>query len=285
MKLMQQETTTLVNINSAMEDVNPAFVVAGLVVLITVFYFHYNRDTASEPTGKAATSKSNDSKSTTKLKNVWDVSKNSKTSHTKKHHEDVPFESKYYYAHNNPNATGGYKDGLKMEDYVMNGPRLLSKGGKTVESGSSLGEGNDDEAEPTEPTEPQVEVEPKATPTVKQIRAISKYLWDDTGNSNGIATIRIDTLPDKHGKPIDWKDATVTNITAKLAGEGMLLKVESAECDYQLKIAKLYGDASEVKAVSKAKRLLVKITKKKIAVLAKRKESNMDAWPQPHRKM
>ena len=46
--------------------------------------------------------------------------------------QDRPFESSYYYAHNNPNAKGGYKDGLRMEDYTMNGPRLLSRGGVPV---------------------------------------------------------------------------------------------------------------------------------------------------------
>ncbi|CAJ1942890.1 unnamed protein product [Cylindrotheca closterium] len=271
-----------------MEDINLGIIAAGLAGLATVlYYFFYNKVTPSEATGKDATSKSqsNESKSTsTTLKNVWDVSKNSKTSHTKQHHDDKPFGSKYYYAHNNPNATGGYKDGLKMEDYVMNGPRLLSKGGKTVESsGSSNLE--DDSGEEAEPTETEIEVKPEISTSLRPTRTITKYLWDDPGNSNGIATIRIDTLPDKHGKSVDWKDVTVTNITAELAGEGMLLKVESKECDYQLKIPKLYGDASEVKAVSKAKRLLVKITKKKNAVLVKRKESNMDAWPQPHRKI
>lgn len=273
-----------------MQDVNPAFIAAGLVGLATVLYYFYsNKGSPYEKTEKSATSKSTDDSSTTssssnKLKNVWDVSKNSKTSHTKKDHGDKPFGSSYYYAHNNPNATGGYKDGLKMEDYVMNGPRLLSKGGKAVESssGSNLGGENEEEAESIEP---QFVEESKAPPPLRPIRTITKYLWDDPGNSNGIATIRIDTLPDKQGKSVDWKDVQISNITAELAGEGMLLKVETEECDYLLKIAKLYGDASEVKAVPKAKRLLVKITKKKNAVLSQTKGSNLDAWPQPHRKI
>lgn len=267
-----------------MGEASAGWIAAGLVGLVTALYFYSTKSNPSGPAGKSASSKSTDSNksTTTKLKNVWDVSKNSKTSHTKQDHGDKPFGSSYYYAHNNPNTTGGYKDGLKMEDYVMNGPRLLSKGGKTVESESNLTGENVDE---TEPTESPIVEEPKALPPVRPIRTITKYLWDDPGNTNGIATIRIDTLPDKHGKPVDWKDIEIKYVSAELAGEGMLLKVESEECNYQLKIAKLYGDASEVKAVAKAKRLLVKITKKKNAVLAKRKESNLDAWPQPYRKI
>ena len=42
-----------------------------------------------------------------------------------------PFGSSYYYAHNSTKNKGGYSDGLKMEDFTMNGPRLLSKGGNS----------------------------------------------------------------------------------------------------------------------------------------------------------
>jgi len=50
----------------------------------------------------------------------------------KKEFFDRPFGSSYYYAHNNLKATGGYKDGLRTEDYVMNQPRLLSKNGVMI---------------------------------------------------------------------------------------------------------------------------------------------------------
>ena len=47
--------------------------------------------------------------------------------------EAKPFESSYYFAHNKHSTGGGYTDGLKASDYVMNGPRLLSKGGVLIE--------------------------------------------------------------------------------------------------------------------------------------------------------
>ncbi len=67
-----------------------------------------------------------------RLKNVWDAPRNQTSQQKTTHSNDKPFGSSYYYAHNNPNAKGGYKDGLKMEDYTMNGPRLLAKGGTPV---------------------------------------------------------------------------------------------------------------------------------------------------------
>mmetsp|Transcript_6383 Transcript_6383/g.9288 ORF Transcript_6383/g.9288 Transcript_6383/m.9288 type:complete len:445 (-) Transcript_6383:62-1396(-) len=47
------------------------------------------------------------------------------------------FGSSYYYAHNSSGTGGGYKDGLKMEDYTMNQPRLLSKGGVVVDNATT----------------------------------------------------------------------------------------------------------------------------------------------------
>jgi hypothetical protein len=42
---------------------------------------------------------------------------------------DKPFGLSYFYAHNNLNATGGYRDRLQMEDHSMNQPRPVRKAG------------------------------------------------------------------------------------------------------------------------------------------------------------
>jgi hypothetical protein len=209
-------------------------------------------------------------------------------------HKDKPFGSKYYYAHNNPNATGGYKDGLRMEDYRMNGPRLLSKNGQSASDLMEEIPQNDGRSE-KEPALAQPPYTPSRTPTLTvpdpNVRMITKYLWDDPGDSNGIATIRIDVLPGKTtGEYIDCKDVQIGTVEARLAGEGLVVKIDATQSGfksmYQLKIPKLYGDAADVKAVIKPKRLLIKIHKKKNSVFAiKETVSNLDVWPQPHRNM
>lgn len=273
-----------------MDDLPLGVIVAGFIGFATVFFYVYSRSWTTQGSNERGTkarktSTAGNSLAPTRLKNVWDVPQNSKTASVKRAHGDKPFGSKYYYAHNNPNATGGYKDGLKMEDYVMNGPRLLRKGDKvlssdnTVESRTLAVEGA--MAETLEPAKDGGKVQHVVMP----IRTIVKYQWDDPGDWNGFATIRIDTLPNKTGSPIDWKSVKVNEVNADLVGEGLLVIVNTDECKYQLKLAKLYGDAADVKAVMKPKRLLVRITKKKNSVLAVRKESNLEAWPQPHRKI
>jgi hypothetical protein len=251
----------------------------GVALLGLAFYFYNSRSSTKLKTDKQTNETSRGGMAAT-LKNVWEVGQSKMGGDaTKKSHDDKPFGSKYYYAHNNSGATGGYKDGLKMEDYRMNGPRLLSKGGQEVEDTSATSEGN---------ILPAPTVAPPKTRILAQdpsIKNITKYLWDDPGDYNGIATIRIDSLPSKNDKFVDWKDVKVEDITADLPGEGLLVKIVTDQGKFQLKINKLYGDAAAVKTVSKSKRLLVRIYKKKNAVLAVMDTSNLDAWPQPHRKI
>ncbi len=118
------------------------------------------------------------------------------------------------------------------------------------------------------------------------IRHITKYLWDDPGDSTGIATIRIDSLPSLSNATelVGWNDVIIDQVDVNLAGEGMQLRVYSPKALYELKIPKLYGDAASVKAVIKPKRLLIKITKKKTSIFSKQ-TNNLKAWPQPHRKI
>jgi len=188
---------------------------------------------------------------------------------------DKPFGSSYYYAHNNPNATGGYKDGLRMEDYTMNQPRLLSKGGVTASEQSEPSPSEVDDATATSPASN------KRVTVVPVAKRISKFLWDDPGDSNGIATIRIDILPGSTlTETISWRQANITDISAALVDDkkGLLIELEGADgTRYRLQIPKLYGDVDEVRRVAKPNRLLVRVYKKKSWMNKK----NLQSWPHP----
>ena len=290
----------------------------GIGIMGFTYQIYQWRTTPHQKTARqkyaSKTSSTSSSSPSTPLKSVWDfnraLGRDAKGPTKKSDHDDKPFGSSYYYAHNNPNATGGYRDGLKMEDYTMNGPRLLSKGGKAVNeqqestevahsSSSASGDVNNEGiSEKLAGSAAPEENQASAAITNKPPTSITKYLWDDPGT--GIATIRIDQLPlgaigGKGGRKglgdmIDWKDAQVRDVSSRLAGEGLLVKIETEEYGlYQLKISKLYGDAAKVECIRKTKRLLVKIHKKKNAVLSwissGSNKSNIDSWPQPHRKV
>lgn len=295
--------TPIIQPNTQQQRRSVVFLVGTLIVGFAAYLFHDSR--RKRETGGKQSSRPTSARSTThdktpasersttttsfRLKNIWEAGKSFGSPKKEINHKDKPFGSKYYYAHNNPNATGGYKDGLKMEDFRMNGPRLLSKNGQ---SAIDLA---DDTPQHDEATEKELRGETSRIPALSvqdpNVRMITKYLWDDPGDSNGIATIRIDVLPGKTtGEYIDFKDVQIETVEARLAGEGLMVKIDASQAGcksiYQLKIAKLYGDAADVKTVIKSKRLLIKIQKKKNSVFTIRKtESNLDVWPQPHRNL
>ena len=228
------------------------------------------------------------------------------------------FGSKYYYAHNDSNATGGYKDGLKMEDYRMNGPRLLSRNGLSVqdETATATATIDDDDDDDGDSKEKEMTYDcdnnnsndnnaggkenddvqdnnNNNNAVVKNVTNITKYLWDDPGDSKGIGTIRIDVLPSSTSSSSspsydDVKDVKIENVNASLmeGGRGLLVNIDStssgggSSCRYQLKINKLYEYASDVKVIIKPKRLLIKIYKKKT-----KNYNDLVAWPQPHKKI
>jgi hypothetical protein len=202
------------------------------------------------------------------------------TSTTKQSEHDKPFGSSYYYAHNNPGAKGGYSDGLCIEDYTMNGPRLLSRGGQSVGDRSTISSNKN--GSPSMQTQPSDASNRQKPCSERRTRQITRYLWDDEGDEDGVAVIRVDNLPGPTSATfIDWRDANVTEVTAKLIGGGGLLVsgTDNAEkVEYRLYVKQLYGPAVAVKAVVKAKRLLVRIYKKK-------DKSNLKAWPHPQKRM
>jgi hypothetical protein len=341
--------------NPRLERQNAYLLATGFTIFViglSVHFYDAYRENSTDKNGNTASSSSlshrrklttagssSSSTASSRLKNIWETGE-SRNKNNDSNNDGVsagkdnkPFGSKYYYAHNNPNATGGYKDGLKLEDYQMNGPRLLSKGGLPVVPASSTtnnnnGDANDDGSETAGNTNDRNEYGASSTdnPTYdaststksqihlhdENIIHINKYLWDDPGESNGIATIRIEVLLDPKGQTVgrflDCKDLKLSNANASLAGEGLLFKVyariksdvnddgnnnddddASKMYKYQLKIPKLYGDAADVKVLVKPKRILIRIYKKKNSFLSsigmKNESSNLDAWPQPHRKI
>ena len=205
---------------------------------------------------------------------------------------EKPIGSSYYYAHNTNSNTGGYKDGLRMEDYTMNQPRLLSRGGQPVQAvsagavESSLQEKSS--AVVSADGQEQKTFSSIASVSGKRTLPISKYLWDDPGSSDGVATIRIDRLPSARDsvETIEWKDAGVLEVQGQLLndGTGLLVTVKTdLEADYQLEFKRLYGKVAEVKTtvVRGNKRLLVRL-KKQTGLFNK---SNTVAWPHPHQKV
>lgn len=233
--------------------------------------------------------------------------------HTKKDvtgKKEKPFGSSYYYAHNSTKTTGGYKDGLTMEDYTMNGPRLLSRNGTTaIEKEPSIysqqPHSDDSGCVKSNDSSLNKNEEPK-----RRVIPISKYLWDDPGSSNGIATIRVDsvaTFKPKSSESIDWKIIRpfITNIDASLSGvgkdkDGLYVKIkaeiaadrnssasvlmddpkQTISVEYVLQLQKLYGYVQKVECVSKEKRLLIRLYKQSTMF----DKSNLKAWPQPQKK-
>jgi hypothetical protein len=214
------------------------------------------------------------------------------SSSKKEHYSGKPFGSSYYFAHNSVNAKGGYTDGLRMEDFTMNGPRLLSKNGMSVSATVTEAPEEAKELEPTTsssapPTLPAVT--PAPPPATSNSTPITKYLWDDPGDASGIATIRIDTLPPKGNNTsnlaVPWKDANIVQVTATLEGEGLLvIATDGDKHEYRLSINRLFDKATQVRTVVKPKRLLIKIHKQRKGHLNFLGKSNLEAWPHPQRK-
>ena len=194
--------------------------------------------------------------------------------------QEKPFQSRYYYAHNNPSATGGYKDGLRMEDYTMNQPRLLSRNGSQVVEEEEATAST--RAESLSSSSSNIKILPKLPPT----KYISRYLWDDPGKSNNMAYIRIEHLPATTGTgSISWKEwmaqqSTTTTTTTSPHIDIVLLEQRTlrvivhskdTNCLYELKLDPLYGPVQAVTAKTSDKRLTIQLHK-----------LDNKAWPHPH---
>jgi hypothetical protein len=284
------------------EPVAAQFAVALVTIISGSLYFFYRQgqsrhdSVASKPASKARSlspiPKPNPSQGpTAQAADVWEERRRrgiaAASLHEKKDADsEKPFGSSYYYAHNSSKTTGGYKDGLRMEDFTMNGPRLLSRSGESVEN-ENVSTTSVYDVTATSSPEP-VASNCRRGPTEKSRRTlqITRFLWDDPGDATkGIGTIRIDELPSstKIAEFLPWKEASecIVKTTAILINdnEGVQVKLEtSEEFDYVLRIPKLYGAVTQVEAVPKNKRLLVKLTKKTSLL----DWSNLKSWPHPH---
>ena len=221
------------------------------------------------------------------LKNIWDERKKNGTIDDKyqnANNEGRPFGSKYYFAHHK-SSSGGYKDGLRMEDYAMNGPRLLSKQGQTIDEAHQLTktdfEPRSVSAPVINPTIPSPVDKRVTTPSIEI--PINRYLFEDPADATGTITIRIESLPTKGGNHIiPWKDARVIEIKAELvnSNKGLSVKIETKDGNYRLYIPTLYGNVDSVKSISKEKRLLVRLHK----TACSSKKNAITAWPYPYTK-
>eukprot|EP00558_Chaetoceros_sp_UNC1202_P006870 CAMPEP_0197237078 /NCGR_PEP_ID=MMETSP1429-20130617/4010_1 /TAXON_ID=49237 /ORGANISM="Chaetoceros sp., Strain UNC1202" /LENGTH=335 /DNA_ID=CAMNT_0042696005 /DNA_START=79 /DNA_END=1086 /DNA_ORIENTATION=+ len=191
--------------------------------------------------------------------------------------DEKPFKSSYYYAHNQLKKSGGYKDGLKAEDYQMNAPKLLSKGGNAKNPKDLASAGKE--------TESSGGALKKKIPKLNSI-SINRFLWDDDGGEEGIAKIYIDTLPD--GKK--WADTSITkqDVAAKFVhrwNDGLIIQIRSINTDtdtfdrYHLYASTLHGDAIDIKIIVKAKKLIVKLTKKRLYAHEAWAKDNLKVWP------
>ena len=227
------------------------------------------------------------------------------------------FSSSYYYAHNNPKAIGGYKDGLRLEDYTMNQPRLLSVTSRrpsgstdddtpmtTMTTTTTITAPTPDENHNNNNNNTNTNIKKKKQ---KPIRTIAHYLWDDPGDPiKGVATLRIDSFP--HWKDssqrVPYKDIQVLHVQADLVvvnkdkeeksqsqpqplpQQGLKIKVEAEEALYELYLPALYGPVSNVKTIVKSHKLLIKLTKMKTSTTStSNQDKNLKAWPEPGRKV
>jgi len=274
--------------------ISPNALAFSLIVLaITLAYFQHSRkskpttDLSPPPKGKNQTSSQMSTQPAHRdifslLRKGGGTSKSLQSGKAKAP-SDKPFGSSYYYAHNNPNAKGGYKDGLRTEDYVMNKPRLLSRNGMCVDDDNydtpehqdaveeSLATENNNVSASTPPSpetnattqsqqQEQVIIPPSSLP-------LMKYGWEDTPNT---AKIRIDSLPDGKNGTVSWDNASIPKSGIRVAtlfgsdNRGLLLLLvdETSNQHYHLRVPRMYAAATAVSTVWKMKRLIVKVDKK-----------------------
>ncbi|GMH57044.1 hypothetical protein TL16_g04287 [Triparma laevis f. inornata] len=165
----------------------------------------------------------------------------------------------YYVAHQN--QTGGYKDGLKGDDYAMNGPKKIDdeRAKKIVDNlkGKSKGELEDR----PENVRARAEKPPVHSTTLPEDPGtkILKYSWED-GEDN--VKMYLDVLPgydswlesgvQKEGISTYWDDR-----------QSLLVLVMKGEEKWYLHIPLLFADIIDCKTIWKKKRLLIKLFKRK----------------------
>lgn len=268
-------------------DVFVTMAMSTVMAILSFYFFFQQRHKRKKSLFENDASKTKEKKNNKPLKNVFDAFRknNSSSSSVGKNRQPdgKPFGSSYYYAHNNPNAKGGYKDGLRMEDYVMNQPRLLSVDGKAVDSNvetdtnttATTTTSSEAITSLTTSTKSQTTKKSSNPQFLKDSLPINRYLWDDDADNNdGVAKVLIDTLPTSENGTINWEDANISknDVKSKIIQNtdescGLLVQIvsndDSVTRKYHLLVAKLHGQANEIKCIVKSKRLIIKIFKTK----------------------
>ena len=285
-----------------MESINsiPSYQIVGFITATIIFVgaiLWFRRKEEDDATSKVKDQPAKQeevTKSTTSdnrvLRNVFSVKQQpintGGTNSTNTNKEAKPFESSYYFAHNKHSTGGGYTDGLKASDYVMNGPRLLSKGGIRIEDDKDTTTTTNESSNAIDNNGKECSVQTKQTSKkLSSSTPLSKYLWDDDGSSN-IAKIHIDTLPTSASstETISWESAGITkaNVECRLIGdnnEGLYISIlDQGGKRYHLHVPKLYGEAESVKCIVKKHKLLVKLYKKSIPKYSNRYKKNDSLW-------
>ena len=255
------------------------------IALISFLYYYYYFYIHRRPIlpSNATTASRMEEESSVPEGNVWEERRRrgipAASLHVKK---DVtlnkPFGSSYYYAHNSTKTTGGYKDGLTMEDFTMNGPRLLRRHPVDDNETTTLVESTELHSE-----RPDLDTPPRVMPS----RTIDRYLWDDPGQG-GVATLRIEGLQSSSSQLQPWSEIRprVRHIAAtRLPGGGLLVQIDVEEdatvvVRHSLRLATLYGPVDRVETVPTKKRLLVRLYKSRTSWWD---ASNLQAWPHPQK--
>jgi len=292
-----------------MKDINPdsrflfwTTILGGVVAILLYLHFSTRRKVSSHSNMDLINNEVHLSEPSKNLLNVFDVSKKTPSqasAHKNGTHSidnNRPFNSSYYYAHNNSKV--GYKDGLSMEDYVMNQPKLLSRNGVNIQpSLSSTSEESKCDAIKESTNHRIIQVPKQLHSSTSHSIALNRYLWDDDGNSEGIAKLYFDSLPSSCpgvSENISWKDSGITakDVKVKIISSdsncALLIQIkrdttiQGDETDkdtrYHFYVPTLYGQVLEAKAIVKSKLLIVKLIK------ARKIKGNSVAWPQIHAK-
>jgi len=167
----------------------------------------------------------------------------------------------YYYAHQS--MTGGYKDGLKTEDYWMNGPRRLDADVDSKTVGADASSSGAKTRAPIyvdkiqRPAYSGGDVPMGALPAYSGV-PITQYSFEDSG---AMVKVYVRSLPGHE----NFSDAGFEKGDASVYWDDreslvLLLKKERGET-YSLYIKRLFGLVNDVQVIVKKKYLLVKITK------------------------
>ncbi|GAX18306.1 hypothetical protein FisN_23Hh199 [Fistulifera solaris] len=167
----------------------------------------------------------------------------------------------------------------------MNQPRLLSRNGSRVSSSNEDFQQN--ETAPSSIESSSTQNNPRVLPKLTPTKYISRYLWDDPGKPNGVASIRIEQLPDKNGSMVAWKDwleqQNSTTTTANNPQIDTLLSSDSTSlrviihgqdgCLYELKLDPLF---------EKVKTVTTKVSTKRLIIHLHKHENKGKVWPHPY---